>query len=170
MVDEEFSIRMCGRVYYFTFTVLFIVLVLISYLSNSPRILGIDNFLFYGSLVLLLIFSLIISVVYTKVNEIEVTSSGVTARKGLLNTKTVYIPYHKVDNVRVNVSLIERIFGLGQLIVDSTGGSGLEIHMSYLPYPILTKMLVVIKRNIHEVKKEEEEEEEEEWKPYTGSE
>ncbi len=169
MVDEEFSIKMSGRIYYFTFTALFTVLVLISYLSNSPRILGVGDFLFYGSLTLLFVLSLIISVVYTKVNEVEVTSSGVTARKGLLNTKTVFVPYHKVDNVRVNVSLIERIFGLGQLIVDSTGGSGLEIHMSYLPYPFLTKMLIVIKRNMHEIKKEKEVEEEE-WKPYTGSE
>lgn len=53
-----------------------------------------------------------------------VTSERIIFRTGLVAKKGVEIPLHRVNNVNFNQSIIERILGAGDLLIESGGESG----------------------------------------------
>lgn len=70
-----------------------------------------------------------------KGTTITVTEQRTTLRKGLLS-KTVNEVWHRdVRNVRVEQAFLQRIFGVGQVEISSSGQSGIEIQVAGIPNP-----------------------------------
>ncbi len=59
-----------------------------------------------------------VSVMFT---TLEIGDDDLVFKKGLLAVKTVLVPYDKVTNTRYNQSLVDRLFGVGRLDVETAG-------------------------------------------------
>lgn len=87
---------------------------------DLPTFLGRDLDL-YGPLALAVLGLLIF--IYAELKRIMrrymVFESRVARREGILSKRIQYMPYNKVERVVLNQSIIKRIFGLGDIIVDT---------------------------------------------------
>jgi len=61
--------------------------------------------------------------------SLEIGDHDLVYKKGILFTRTVLVPYEKVTDARYSQGLLERIFGLGTLDVDTAGTSDIAIKM-----------------------------------------
>ena len=59
--------------------------------------------------------------------SLEIGDSDLIYKKGILSMKTTLIPYNKITDTRFNQTLVERIFGLGTLEVDTAGSDQIAI-------------------------------------------
>jgi len=67
-------------------------------------------------------------------SEFGITSKRVLGKTGLVRLNTVDIVLAKVEAIRVNQSILGRIFDFGEVFVTGTGGT-VEV-LSYIPDPI----------------------------------
>ncbi len=66
---------------------------------------------------------------------LELDDANITFTVGILSTKTAVVPFARLTNVIVTRSFLERILGLGSIIIDTPGGSNIpEIDARQIPY------------------------------------
>ncbi len=141
MADETLKIMMSGRVYYGTI-VLFAIL--ISVIISFVPILNLLMLAVWGVAV-----ACILAVyVHMHGHWIEFSNEGINVRVGLLNVKTLYIPYQNVDNVGMNVTLFERIAGLAEITIDTKGRAETELVMKNLPLANAEKAVRIVKEKM----------------------
>lgn len=139
-----YKITMSGRVHY---TVIILLASMITFvLSLIP---------FFHSLILpvwvIAGFCILITYYYMQSHYIRIDDKGIHVNRGVFNLKTLYIPYSSIDNVGIGRSLLERVFGLAELTVDTRGGPETELVMKYLPYEEVTRVVSILKeRSKHE--------------------
>jgi uncharacterized membrane protein YdbT with pleckstrin-like domain len=63
------------------------------------------------------------------------TNYRVIVRKGLFSKKLVYAQYDKIQNVRVSKSIGERMVDIGDIFIDTSGGSQEELAILDVPDP-----------------------------------
>lgn len=56
-------------------------------------------------------------------------------RTGILVKRTKAIPFDKITEISLKQTLIQRIFGIGDLFIDTAGDKGLEAVMAGVEYP-----------------------------------
>ncbi len=87
---------------------------------DLPSVLGRD---LDTLLPLLLAVLALVSFIYAELKRIMrrymVFETRVARREGILSKRIQYMPYNKVERVVLNQSIIKRIFGLGDIIVDT---------------------------------------------------
>ncbi|HNT60503.1 MAG TPA: PH domain-containing protein, partial [Candidatus Bilamarchaeaceae archaeon] len=105
----------------------------------------------YGYYVIwgLMLLAAIAAFVRSRLQTLEVTGEGVTSRTGIINVKTRFIPFSKVDNVHVERNIFDRIFMVGKIRVDTLASSGMEISMGDIPSKDLEEALSYIQSRIH---------------------
>ena len=145
-MQTDFIVRCSGRLEYATTIIgavilCYVVLRLHNWVPFPLDIL----FLFIG---LVAAISIVISFIKAKIQYIEVDSEGITMHIGLFNKKTTYVPYERVTNVGVHRTLLERIFKLGSLQVDTAGTNKAEINMRNIPSKYLDRIVKSTQRNI----------------------
>jgi putative membrane protein len=151
MVETEFVVRCSGRIDYLkaiAFGVLFGygAMRLHTFSFVPPFSLNMAYMAIGGFAALLIIAAFI----RAKIQYIDVDSEGVTMHTGLINKKTTYVPHRRIDNVKINRSLIERIFFLGSLGIDTAGSNQVEIQMNNIPSHYLDRMQAYIQRKMEE--------------------
>ena len=52
------------------------------------------------------------------------TNQNLTIEQGIISKSATHIPLHKVQDITVNRTLIDRIFNLGTIVVESAGSAG----------------------------------------------
>ena len=66
---------------------------------------------------------------------LEVDDINITYTIGILSTKTAVVPFTRITNVIVTRSFLERILGLGSIVIDTPGGVNIpEIETHQIPY------------------------------------
>ena len=83
--------------------------------------------------------------------EYAITNHRVIGKSGIVGLDFVSITYSEVANIRVDVSVIERLFGVGSLVVTSNSGTSLcfcSINTPYEIYKRLNKVLIDMKADI----------------------
>ncbi len=101
--------------------------------------------------VIILVFALLIIIVAfirSRLQSFEITDEGITSRIGIINVKTQFVPYNKIDSVNVSRSIFDRVFRLGTLRVDTLATIGTEIIMSDIPSRHLEEALQAIESRI----------------------
>lgn len=73
--------------------------------------------------------------------SIEVTEDEVAFKKGILSITRVHVPYSRVTSINMRQSLIERLFGLGTLEIETAGGPKTEIAINAMPFATLKKIV-----------------------------
>jgi uncharacterized membrane protein YdbT with pleckstrin-like domain len=69
-------------------------------------------------LAILACLSAFVSVTFT---TLEIGDDDLVFKRGVLAVKTVLVPYDKVTNTRYTQSLVDRLFGVGRLDVETAG-------------------------------------------------
>jgi len=70
----------------------------------------------------------------TRFVTLEIGEKDILFRRGILSVKTVLVPFDKVTDTRYTQSLLERIFGVGTLEVETASESGVPIRMPAVRY------------------------------------
>jgi putative membrane protein len=86
-----------------------------------------------GILAAFTLFALVLANVRARIRYVEVKGEGLSVHKGLFNKKVMFIPYARITNLRVNRGIMERIFGLGSLEIDTAGTGIVEVYMGGIP-------------------------------------
>jgi uncharacterized membrane protein YdbT with pleckstrin-like domain len=66
--------------------------------------------------------------------SLRVTPEGVSLNSGLLSRTMVYTPMTKVTNMNLQESLLGRLLGYGELVLELEGGSQPYRIIDYVPY------------------------------------
>jgi putative membrane protein len=83
-----------------------------------------------GILAAFTVFAIALASIRARIQYIEVKDEGLSVHKGLFNKNVMFIPYARITNLRVNRSIIERVFGLGSLEIDTAGTGMVEVQMA----------------------------------------
>jgi membrane protein YdbS with pleckstrin-like domain len=103
------------------------------------------------SLVTLLIVIWLITALYmlvaflrSRLSTIELGEQSMTYQAGILSTRKVVLPYAKITEASYAQSLMQRLFGVGNLIVDTASGTPAAIRLDDVRYSDLKEILSVI--------------------------
>ena len=81
-----------------------------------------------------------------------VTSRRIIGRAGIIGLDFDSIDYTDISNIRVDVSLIERIFKVGTVVISTSSGKSLCLYAvdePYLLYKKINKVFVDMKADVH---------------------
>lgn len=150
MSDIEISVRPTGRITYVTVVVLAILATLVVMNINAAlrSYLALDLTVLMYAIWAIGALAVVISFIRHKVELIEVSPNGIHCKTGIFNTKNTNIPFHKVDNVRVNRSLVQRLFMVGELCIDTAGTTQMEVRMADLPNDRIEKLAAAIHEGV----------------------
>ena len=149
MIDYELSIRRSARINYVFTTVFFLVLAFfVSYLNSILPFLRINLNAFHLALLFLWILSMLYYFVRAKTTILDLSDEGVSYRWGIINKKSIFLNYKKIDNFRIHKPALKMLFGLGDLQIDTTGGVGIEINAVDLPSKYLTMASKMLRKRI----------------------
>ena len=153
MTEMEISVRPTGRVTYITVIVLAALATIVVWNINAAiqQYLPIDLTVLLYAIWAIGALAIIISFVRHKVELVEVNENGIHCKTGIFNTKNTNIPFHKVDNVRVNRSFTQRVFMVGELCVDTAGTTQLEVKMADIPNDKLERLRAAIHSGVNKV-------------------
>ncbi len=117
--------------------VLLVPAMIVSVLAGSMSTVSEYPLAFYGIAFLLLLASvrLMDRLILYLSSEFGVTSKRVLGKTGFIRLKSLDIVLAKVEAIRINQSVIGRIFNFGDVEVTGTGGT--EEVLRYIPDPIV---------------------------------
>lgn len=92
---------------------------------------------------------IIVAFIRSRLQTLEINDEGITSRLGIINVKTQFVPYSKVDSVNMSRTIFDRIFRLGTLRIDTLASIGTEIIMSDIPSNHLEQALKAVQSRIH---------------------
>lgn len=73
-------------------------------------------------------------VAYYKRFEYELTADTFDIRSGVISRRNREIPYHRIQNVDISRTLIQRALGIAELRLETAGGGQSEAHLRYVGY------------------------------------
>ena len=76
-----------------------------------------------------------------KFHTITLEGQTIIYRSGILSLKKIVLPYAKITEASYTQGIIQRIFGVGTLRVDTAGGSMVAIHLADVRHSDLKKIL-----------------------------
>lgn len=92
---------------------------------------------------------IMVAFIRSKLQTLEITDEGITSRLGIINVRTQFVPYSKVDSVNMSRTIFDRIFRLGTLRIDTLASIGTEIVMNDIPSDHLEEALKAVQSRIH---------------------
>lgn len=72
---------------------------------------------------------------FTIARSLEITNKRVIERRGLFSRSTDEVLHEHIRNITVTQSFFERLLGIGEIGISSSGQSGIEVDMRDLPDP-----------------------------------
>ena len=106
-----------SRLRYFLIYLMVIILLVFSFIISKD-----DSFK-----ILFIILSLvlvIIAEILTRANDLIIEENNITSEVGVLSKKIIRIHYFDISDVTIYQSFIQRILGIGDMHINSSGGSG----------------------------------------------
>ena len=147
--EEKYKIVTSGRLYY--------AFILIGVVFTSLLFGLIGLIIVIPVIILIGIIGLAIAFLFTQNHYIEFEDNEIHAQVGLLNTKNLYAPYTNVDHVEIKSDLLQKIFFLCELRIDTTGRGDTEIVMANIPLSKANKAVQIVKSERKYEKKEKNE-------------
>jgi uncharacterized membrane protein YdbT with pleckstrin-like domain len=90
---------------------------------------------------------IILAVIRTRFLKITIDENTITYSAGVFATREVVLPFRKITEASFRQSLVQRVFGVGTLDVDTAGGDMMAISVGNIRYSDLKKILATINRN-----------------------
>jgi uncharacterized membrane protein YdbT with pleckstrin-like domain len=79
---------------------------------------------------------------FTKASTLTITDKRTIQRRGLISKYTTEVMHRDVRNIQVSQSIFQRIFGVGNVGISSSGQGGVEIQFSGMQDPEAVKALI----------------------------
>lgn len=113
-------------------TIIFLILlyILFNALDISLQTMAL---VFFAVIVIAFLASVALWYIYQH-HYIQLGEKEVIYRTGVLNIRTITISYNKIDNIRTKRSLLSRILGLVDILIDTPGEKDIEIVAKDMPY------------------------------------
>jgi len=127
-------------------TVLFITFLIIS--ENNPPLFVI--ILICSTLVLLLGFSGIISILGFSKKGFLVREKDVSYQKGLITYKLTTVPFNRIQHVEVNQGILAKLFHLSAVKIYTAGGTSSDLSIPGLPVEDAQKLKAFLSEKISE--------------------
>ncbi len=96
---------------------------------------------------------LIIAEILTRANDLIIDDNNVTSQIGIFSRKRVVIHYSNISDVTINQSFIKRIFGIGEIHINTSGSEHKEILVKSYRSINLIHDMVVKRINAHKKKR-----------------
>lgn len=74
-------------------------------------------------------------------DTLKIDESSLSHTVGILSTKRVVLPFNQITESKYKQSILQRVLGLGDLHVDSAGGSAIAIDVKNLRWQDLERIL-----------------------------
>jgi uncharacterized membrane protein YdbT with pleckstrin-like domain len=81
-----------------------------------------------------------------KFHTITLDENTLTYNSGILSLRRIVLPFSRITEASYTQDLVQRIFGVGTLNVDTAGGSDVAIHVHDIKYKDLKMILDDINR------------------------
>jgi len=81
-------------------------------------------------------------------NRYSLSNEEVTIDKGILNRVHRSVPLANVDNITVHRSISDRLLGMGDICIDSPGGTGYELVLSHVDIAVLDSIVSEMKEHM----------------------
>jgi uncharacterized membrane protein YdbT with pleckstrin-like domain len=82
------------------------------------------NLTFIPLTLLIMLFCMIIARIYTKTMEFQIFDNEVVVRKGVVNKTEKHVPFRTVTNISTRYGLLDKLFGIGTVEIETAGKSG----------------------------------------------
>ena len=79
-----------------------------------------------------------------KFHTIVMDDNTLTYNSGILSLRRIVLPYTRITEASYTQDLVQRIFGVGTLNVDTAGGSDIAIHVHDIRYNDLKMILAMV--------------------------
>ena len=112
---------MVGFVFMFIFLMLFIGIFYIDFIVSSG-VLGIILFYFILPIILGFILAYTWANLYWKSYTFDIGSEKITITRGVIGKRIANIPYERVQNVNIFRGVLDRIFGIHSIQIETAGG------------------------------------------------
>ncbi|MFH0884713.1 MAG: PH domain-containing protein [Candidatus Micrarchaeota archaeon] len=121
-------------------TKIFIMTILLSALVYLMRdVLERILFPLIAALWLIGIVFIMIAFIASRFQTLTLEENGMLYQSGILSTRRILLSYAKITETTYTQGLVQRLFGVGTLYVDTAGGSNVAIHMNDLKHSELKK-------------------------------
>ncbi len=97
----------------------------------------------------IMILKIIWSIISVRFQTIVLAKRGVEYVQGVISQHRVILPYDQITEAKYTQSIMERIFNIGSLYLDTAGGSKMAIHVHNLSMDVIHEIL----DNLHNVPK-----------------
>ena len=84
---------------------------------------------------------MLVAFISTRFQTLILEDNTMMFRSGLISLRKVVLPYAKITEASYTQGIIQRVFGVGTLLVDTAGGANVAIHMSDIKYADLKRIL-----------------------------
>ena len=95
---------------------------------------------------LAIIFFMLAAFIRSRFYAIDLEDQVISYNAGILSTRKVIIPYSKVTEASFTQTLFQRLFGVGNLNIDTAGGSNVAIHLADVKQADLKMILADINK------------------------
>lgn len=85
----------------------------------------------------------------TRFETVTLDDRTISHTTGILTTRKTIVPYDKVTEAKYSQSIMQRLFGVGSLRVDSAGGDGIAISVEGVRKPDLERIIAAINDHTH---------------------
>ena len=106
-----------SRLRYFLIYLIVIILLVLSFIIYKEASFKMPSIII--SLILV-----IIAEIFTRATDLIIEEDHITNEVGILSKKTIRIHYFDISDVTIDQSFIQRILGIGDIHINSSGGSG----------------------------------------------
>lgn len=90
-------------------------------------------------------FLVILPFVASRFHTLTVEESNVSYHSGILSTRNIMLPYSRITEASYTQGLVQRLFGVGSLNLDTAGGADMAIRMVDVKYSDIKAILGEVK-------------------------
>jgi uncharacterized membrane protein YdbT with pleckstrin-like domain len=115
---------------------LFIYLRGLANLLNDPLMIG---------MWIVGIFYMLYLMIAARFISLEIGENDILFKRGILNIKTGLVPYKKITDARYAQTIVERLFSVGTLEIDTAGSDTVSVYMRGVPFRDLERIITIIR-------------------------
>ncbi|MEW6748522.1 MAG: PH domain-containing protein [Candidatus Micrarchaeota archaeon] len=83
-----------------------------------------------GAVIGLSLLMIIFAFIAARFHTLTISDTSISYHTGVISTRNIVLPYAKITEASYTQGLIQRLFGVGTLNLDTAGGSAVAIHIT----------------------------------------
>ncbi len=142
-MGNSIYLKPSGRFYYAAFFIAFLAVSLALY-----ALAGVLPFNAYQAMFELLVLYFVLSggaFLYFQQQYVHAEDEMLTVKEGVVTSRMVVIPFNKISEVKTQYGLWDTILGVGTVVIDTAGNSGVQVVFSHVPRDSIIAFLAMFR-------------------------